>query len=122
MTNLTIFGLFFRNNAPDGFGITFRGKEAQQMLDKFEHYYSVFRRQPKPQRTAYLSTHAYEDLAKAAALYRRVELLGRQMTAEENAGFLTLGPLTVYILVREGRLANDEFNGTMFVKEAQSRR
>lgn len=112
-------GIFYKNDQPLGFGMIFRDDDARRILDIFENCYRKFKASPPETQEEYLNRGAEEDLRRAAELnpYGRDGKTHTNHHTDDEARFLTLGPLTIYILERERRIVSDEFNGCQFVYE-----
>ena len=116
---LRSMGIFYKNDRPSGFGMIFFGEDARQMLANFESCYQRFKASPIKEQEEYLNRGAEEDLRRALKLnpYARDGRVHTNGHTDNEAWFLTFGPLTIYILEREKRIVSEEFNGCQFVYE-----
>jgi len=94
--------------------------DAQAMLSIFENCYRAFKTSPPKEQEEYLNRGANIDLRRAAQLKpsARKERAHTNCRTDNEDLFITLGPLTIYILEQERRIKSDEFNGCRFVYEA----
>lgn len=93
--------------------------DARRMLEVFENSYRKFKASPPKEQEEYLSRGAEEDLSQATQL-NPYPLNGKVHTnrlTDDQARFMILGPLTIFILEKERRIVSDEFNGCKFVYE-----
>lgn len=113
-------GIYYKNDQPSGFGILLFNDDARRMLNVFENSYRKFKASSQETQQDYLNRDAEEDLRRASQLnpYAKGVRIQTRRPTEDEALFMTLGPLTVYILEQEGRIVSDEFNGCQFVYEA----
>ncbi len=113
-------GIFYKNDGPGGFGIILEGESARGMAKFFEDAYECFKASPLEEQEEYLSQMAWEDLRWALEVNPRPNDAKSNEYAQVDGAqeFITYGPLTIYILEREGRLVTDEFNGCRFLYEA----
>lgn len=115
-------GIFWRNDRKEGFGIdTFckPSDEARAVLRMLEDCYRMFKASPKGEQEEFISEVAPSQLLEAGRLHKafakKPELWD---DSDARARFMVFGPLNVYILEQEGRLAPvDDFNGCVFVYE-----
>lgn len=116
---LKSMGIFYKSDQPSGFGMLFLGEDARRMLANFESCYQRFKESPIKEQEEYLNRGAEEDLRRALHLnpYARDGKVYTSCRTDNEALFLTFGPLTIYILEREKRIVSDEFNGCQFVYE-----
>jgi len=108
--------IFYKNDQPSGFAVTLSGDDARQTLKAFERSYQKFKALPPEIREERLTRGAEEDLRRAVQIKPHT-----QDSIDDENLFLTLGPLTIYILEREGRMASDEFNGCQYIYESRPR-
>lgn len=116
---LRSMGIFYKNDQPSGFGIMWFDDDARTMLAIFENCYRKFKASPPKEQEEYLKSGAEMDLRRAAQLKPPAQN-GKAHTnclTDDEDWFITLGPLTIYILEQERRIASDEFNGCRFVYE-----
>jgi hypothetical protein len=116
---LKAMGTFYKSDQPSGFGIMWFDGDARRMLDVFENSYRKFKASPAKVQQEYLDKGAEVDLQRAMQInpIPRDGIIRENRLTDDEAWFMTLGPLTIYILEQERRIVSDEFNGCRFVYE-----